>query len=872
MKKHDNKRNHCYRYLLPFLIVIGFFLLPMGVFAAGGGYIVTLKDGADVSAAFEQSYDLTQLTKKDHGIYETDAANAAKLEDNPLVASVAKAGSRTLMVTADDEKYVAGNQWALGAVNAAGGWDVTTGSNTVTVVVIDTGFTYGHEDNGNVAAGKDYTTSSTGTLDHGTHGTATAGLLGAATNNNLGIAAACWNVRVVMLSVFYDDKTKDGDVDKRIIPAVYDAVDVYHADVISMSFSGTDTYDAYAAAFQYAYDKGAILVAAAGNSRKDNSPTEYPAGYDEVIGVGAVDSSLVSASYSTANNSVYVAAPGSNILSLTNPDYIKNGERQGENYGSLSGTSLAAPYVAGLAALARSIDPDITTEQFKYYLRNYSTDLETAGYDIDTGYGLINYDTTLRAIQSDIHQAAPVGSGTAADPYRISSAGDLHWLAFTVGGGKSGISAILTGDITVDAATWKAIEGFNGSFDGNGHTVTFNGTSSGGLFATVGSAGTVSNLTVSGSVSAKTGVGLIAAENDGTISDCTTKGSVSGSTAGGVCGENNGTVSRVANQAAVSATSYCGGIAAVTGGGTISYCYNTATVSSTSSSTGGICGYAKDNAVVTSCYNIGAVSGSVVSRGICAKQSQATLSYCFYDSSVIVNGTSSASICAKTADYMKSKGFVSLLNHGNGNFAMDSNTVNGGYPILGSSTLTTSFADVAINDWYTDDVYTLAAQGILKGKSANAFYPGESVTRAEFTAILARAAGADLSAYNGISAFSDVAANQWYNTAVAWAQQNNIVYGVGDNRFNPDAKITRQEIAAIAVRFIEKVSGRDLGSATALSFSDSAAIASWAHESVAVMVDLNILRGYPDNSFGPSLSATRAEAAVIVARILGNLN
>ena len=68
-------------------------LLPATVWADDGGYIVTLKDGVDVSSQFEQAYDLTQLTEVDHGIYETDATNAAKLENSPLVESVEKAGT-----------------------------------------------------------------------------------------------------------------------------------------------------------------------------------------------------------------------------------------------------------------------------------------------------------------------------------------------------------------------------------------------------------------------------------------------------------------------------------------------------------------------------------------------------------------------------------------------------------------------------------------------------------------------------------------------------------------------------------------------------------------------------------------------------------
>ncbi len=856
--------------LLIMVLILGFMVYPAGVAADkedgdGGTYIVTLKENADASATFENKYDLTQLTAVDHGIYVTDGENATVLENSSIVESVTESQTRTTCLAPNDPLYTGGSQWALSAINAEEGWDVTTGAADVTVVVIDTGFTYNHEDNGHVVAGKDYITKTTNTYDCETHGTATAGLIGAATNNALGIAGACWDVNVVMLRALYVDTSgsepQSVGKDTDIIAAVYDAVDVYHADVISMSFGGTETYNAYKKAYQYAYNHGAILVAAAGNAGKDGSPLEYPAAYDEVIGVAAVNASLQRAPFSTANESVDIAAPGSRIRSLGNASYA------GSDYINLDGTSLATPYVAALAALARAVDPDISQEEFKYYLRLGSTDLAPAGYDINTGYGLINYGATLNAIVLDQSDTKPAGTGTSGDPYLISNESELNWFKTAVNSGRSAVCARLTADITITETSWYPIESYSDAFDGNGHTI-FMGINDNSLFASIEENGVVSHLTVSGNISKSANRALIATENHGNISDCVTAGSVSATYAGGICVTNYGSVSRCVNSAAISAANYGGGIAAISAGGSITYCYNTGGISSATNNAGGICAYAKEGATISSCYNTGTASGSVVTRGISVKISDSSVSNCFYDKSVISGGSSSASICGRTAETMKSSGFICLLNRGNGYFGQDTENVNNGYPVLSASTLTAYFDDVAINAWYVDYVYALAASGIIQGKGGGKYAPEDAVSRAEYTVLLARATGSDLSAYAHQSSFADVEKNQWYTAAIAWAYDNHIVNGVGNQRFAPNSSITREEIAAITARYIEQYKSSDLSFSTTLPFSDSEAIADWAKESVALMTELGILTGFHDGRFAPRELATRAQAATILDRVL----
>lgn len=844
-----------------------FALFPQGVSASDNGdtYIVTLKDDANASATFENKYDLTQLTVVDHGIYVTDGENAAVIKDSSLVESVTKSGIRTTFLSANDPSYGDGSQWALPVINAEEGWSVSTGSDDVTVVVIDTGFTYGHEDNGNVVAGKDYITGTTNTYDCETHGTATAGLIGAATDNAIGIAGACWDVNVVMLRALYietiNSKQQTVGEDADIIAAIYDAVDVYHADVISMSFGGTSVKDSFRTAIQYAYDQGAILVAAAGNSGASASPLEYPAAYPEVIGVAAVNSNLERASYSTANESVYVAAPGSNILSLGNFSYLEN------NYSTLSGTSLATPYVAALAALSRVVDPDISQEEFKYYLRQGSQDLGTTGYDVYTGYGLIDYGATLNALLADQSNTKPPGTGTTSDPYLISNESELLWFKATVNSGNNTICARLAADITITDTSWYPIDHYNGTFDGNDHTV-FLGANNNSLFAAIAENGVVAGVTVSGTVTTGNDCALIATENRGEICDCVTAGSVSAKYGGGICAMNYGNVTRCVNSAEISASNYGGGIAAVSAGGTVTFCYNTAKISSGANNAGGICAYAKEGATISSCYDTGIVNGAVLTRGIAVKISDSTVNNCFYDKTLITNGTSSASICGKTTTTMKSTGFVCLINRGSGYFDLDTANVNNGYPVLAASSLINYFDDVAINAWYVESVYDLAAANIVHGKGNNKYAPEDGVTRAEYTVLLARAANIDLSAYAGQTSFADVETDIWYTAAIAWANNNNIVNGVGNNLFAPNSLITREEIATITARFCQSLGYAEITGETSLPFTDRGAISDWAKESVSMMTKLGVLTGFSDGSFAPREQATRAQAATIINRVL----
>jgi hypothetical protein len=185
------------------------------------------------------------------------------------------------------------------------------------------------------------------------------------------------------------------------------------------------------------------------------------------------------------------------------------------------------------------------------------------------------------------------------------------------------------------------------------------------------------------------------------------------------------------------------------------------------------------------------------------------------------------------------------------------------------------FTDVSSGDWYYSYVTDLAGKGILNGSAnpdgSSSFRPNGSVTRSEFAAILARASGESVYDYSGTSSFYDVASDNWASPYIEWANANGIASGSG-GAFRPQAKITRQEMAAMIFRFSSHI-GKALPPVNApASFTDAASIASWAVQPVRDLQIAGIIGGIANADgtyrFNPLGSATRAEAAKMISVLL----
>ena len=184
-------------------------------------------------------------------------------------------------------------------------------------------------------------------------------------------------------------------------------------------------------------------------------------------------------------------------------------------------------------------------------------------------------------------------------------------------------------------------------------------------------------------------------------------------------------------------------------------------------------------------------------------------------------------------------------------------------PDTPSSTTAPTFSDLPAAHWARESIELLAARGIVSG-SGGRFYPDRKVTRAEFVKMLAGVLSADVDS-SGPSVFEDVSAQSWKHPYIAWAAANGIVSGTDPSHFAPDAPITREQIAAILSRCADTFAISLPQIAEPPAFNDAASISAYARTAVASMAQAGVIGGYTDGSFRPSGSATRAEAAKLLA-------
>jgi thermitase len=231
------------------------------------------------------------------------------------------------------------DQWGLARVEATLAWGVTHGSSEIRIAILDTGIDAEHGDiRPKVVAARNFTRSRTVSDRHG-HGTHVAGIAAAVTNNARGIAGLGFNSVLMNGKVLGDD---GGGQWSWVASGIIWAAD-NGARVINMSLGATSHSAAVEDAVNYAWGRGVVLVAAAGND--NSSALFYPAAYANVIAVAATDRNDARATFSNFGAWVDVAAPGVDILS-TFPRL-----RRTDRYSLMSGTSMSSPFVAGLAGL-----------------------------------------------------------------------------------------------------------------------------------------------------------------------------------------------------------------------------------------------------------------------------------------------------------------------------------------------------------------------------------------------------------------------------------------------------------------------------------------------------------------------------------------
>jgi subtilisin family serine protease len=287
--------------------------------------------------------------------------------------------------------------WGLMLLHVPPHWKQTQGEG-VRVALLDTGIDESHPD---LAAAiddaRDFTGSRGGPADYNGHGTHVAGIV-AARQNGRGVIGVAPRSRLLIGKVLGDD----GGGSSAAVAAGVDWACDQNASIIGMSLGSPEPDPRLLAVIRRATAKGVFVIAAAGNAGRANS-VNYPAQWRETVAVAAIDRIGRLSDFSSRGPQVDIAAPGHNVLST----YRNSG------YARLSGTSMAAPFVAGVAALlvslhnncrsrlpsatAPSTTPLLTVNDLLEHLRRTALDAGPPGHDPGYGWGLINPDRLLAA-------------------------------------------------------------------------------------------------------------------------------------------------------------------------------------------------------------------------------------------------------------------------------------------------------------------------------------------------------------------------------------------------------------------------------------------------------------------------------------------
>jgi len=334
-------------------------------------------------------------------------------------------------------------QWSIPKMKVDAAWDTTKGDASVIIAVIDTGVDVDHPDlMSNLVSGYNTINDTTDADDDNNHGTHVAGIAAGIVDNNVGISGIAGKSKIMPIKAMGSNGT--GQMSD-VIEGIYWAAD-HGAKVINMSlgFAAPSAPQSLQDAVDYAYNKGVVVIAAAGN---DNVGTpRYPAALNHVIAVAATDSSDKKASFSNYGSHIDVAAPGVNIYST-----IRDGQ-----YGMMNGTSMATPNVSGVVALILANNPNLTPAQVESLLASTATDLGALKKDSIFGYGLVN---AFAALTGKVATEAPAANnitvtnnGNANDIISVAGvkAGDtIKAYAKATGGEPLGMGTVVAGETSI---------------------------------------------------------------------------------------------------------------------------------------------------------------------------------------------------------------------------------------------------------------------------------------------------------------------------------------------------------------------------------------------------------------------------------------
>ena len=318
-------------------------------------------------------------------------------------------------LTPNDPNFNGSTQWCLYQINATQAWNVGTGSSNIVVAIVDDAVETTHSDlspsiytnpgeianngvdddgngyiddvNGFDVANNDNNPDPDNPINSYDHGTHVAGIAGAASNNNIGVASIGYGVSILPVKA-----TNSASVVSHGYDGIVYAVSA-GADVINMSWGGSGFSNTGQNIINWAAGQGIVLVAAAGN---DNVSSQfYPAAYNNVISVASTTTGDAKSSFSNYGNWIDISAPGSAIYSTI----------PGNGYAYKQGTSMASPMVAGLAGLMLSLNPSLTPADIENCILTTADDVDTPNpsYTGQLGAGRINALEAMNCISATLN-------------------------------------------------------------------------------------------------------------------------------------------------------------------------------------------------------------------------------------------------------------------------------------------------------------------------------------------------------------------------------------------------------------------------------------------------------------------------------------
>ena len=301
------------------------------------------------------------------------------LSHNPFIEYAEPNRILEVQETIPNDPYYLTRQFGLPRIGMPIAWDITKGSSSIVVGVVDTGLFEGHEDLvGKSVPGKSFVSYTESTDDDNAHGTRVSGVIAALTNNGTGVGSLGWNTSVMPLKACNNlGYCSQSDIAEAVVFAVDNGVKVANLIVSGCGELDQGIQDAV----NYAWSRGVVTACAAGN---DGIYVDYTH-TENVIIVGATDGNDNKADHSNFGPGLDVLAPGTGVMTT---------ERNG-SYTSQAGTSSSAPHVSALAALIMSAKPSLTNQQVVDIITQTPQDMIDPGWDQYSGWGRINAAAAL---------------------------------------------------------------------------------------------------------------------------------------------------------------------------------------------------------------------------------------------------------------------------------------------------------------------------------------------------------------------------------------------------------------------------------------------------------------------------------------------